>query len=85
MKNATKIELVITNRWGNVMHNAEYDLVDIAIQNSTSTVYVPFGWDGKSPTGADAQEGTYFFTYIVTGVDGESTKEGQGFVQLVRD
>lgn len=35
-------------------------------------------WNGQ-----DASEGVYFFTYVITGLNGE-TKEGQGHVTLIR-
>lgn len=68
--NSEYIELTILNRWGNVMYNA-------AGPNP--------GWDGKSPSGTEAESGTYFYRYIVRGLTEESTLEGQGFLQLVRD
>jgi gliding motility-associated-like protein len=68
--NSTEIELIILNRWGNVMFEA--------------TGPNP-AWDGKARSGADAEEGTYFYKYIVTGVLPENQLEGHGFVQLQRD
>lgn len=68
---ATKIELTILNRWGNVMYQNE----------GPNPV-----WDGKTPSGADAEEGTYFYKYKVYGVtEGEPPLEGHGFLQLIRD
>ena len=43
----------------------------------------PVGWDGKSPNNTDAQEGTYFYKYKATGINGDEVS-GQGFLQLVR-
>lgn len=37
----------------------------------------------KTATGALAEEGVYFYKYIVTGVDG-SEYTGHGFLELVR-
>lgn len=68
--NVSEVELTILNRWGNVMYE--------------STGPNP-AWDGKSASGAEAAEGTYFYKYFVTGVDSESTLEGHGFLQLIRD
>jgi gliding motility-associated-like protein len=73
--NATSIELTILNRWGNVMYNAVHNF------GSTSN---PDWWDGMSPNGKDAEDGTYFFRYIVNGIDETLTIEGQGFLQLIR-
>lgn len=42
------------------------------------------GWDGKSPNGSDAEEGSYFYKYVATGINGDKV-EGHGFIQLVRD
>lgn len=71
VENAAEVELIITNRWGNIVfqHTAT---------NPT--------WDGKSktPSGADCAEGVYFYRYKVTGVVGDIL-EGHGFVHLVRD
>jgi len=66
--NALEIELVITNRWGNVMY--------------TSTGLNP-SWNGKSQDGKLASEGSYFFTYIVKGY-ADTLLEGHGFLQLER-
>ncbi|MGB0914487.1 MAG: gliding motility-associated C-terminal domain-containing protein [Crocinitomicaceae bacterium] len=67
--NATSIELTILNRWGNVMYHA---------------VGLNPGWNGQTPNGNDAEAGTYFYRYVVKGVDENATLEGQGFLQLVR-
>jgi len=66
--NAADIELTILNRWGN-------------------TVYTGKGinpaWDGKVNS-TDADEGVYFYKYVVTGVGGDKL-EGHGFLHLIRD
>ncbi len=66
--NKSKIELTIINRWGNKMYEG--------------TSINP-AWNGKTDSGALADEGTYFCKYIVFGVDGKEYS-GQGFLQLVR-
>lgn len=67
-KNLATLELMIFNRWGNLM----------------ATIDTPFGgWDGKSEGGNDAKEGVYFYKYVATGQAGEEIK-GQGFLTLVR-
>jgi len=68
--NSTEIELTILNRWGNVIFNE---------------VGTNPGWDGKTQGGLEVEAGTYFYRYIVKGVDENATLEGQGFLQLLRD
>lgn len=63
------IQLVITNRWGNVVYEGE----------SANPA-----WDGKTSSGGKAEEGTYFYKYTATGIYGDQIT-GHGFVQLVRD
>ena len=70
---ATSIQLVVLNRWGNVMHESTTDLTDPAARAE---------WDGKTKGGINAEEGTYFYKYVATGVDGTEI-EGHGFVQLL--
>jgi len=62
------VEVVITNRWGNVVFEASEE--------------APV-WDGKMPNGNEAAEGVYFYKYTLTGKDG-SLHEGHGFIQLER-
>ena len=70
-----QLELTILNRWGNVMYFADEDI----------TIPGNFvGWDGKSPNGKNAEEGTYFYKYVATGIVGQKT-EGHGFLELIRD
>lgn len=68
--NHSNIELLILNRWGSLMYE--------------SSGPNP-AWNGTTPNGAEANEGTYFYKYIVTGIDGESTLEGHGFLELIRN
>ena len=67
-ENMQSIELLIVNRWGNLMATID----DV---NS--------GWDGKMPNGNDAKEGVYFYKYFAVGLDG-SEWEGHGFLTLIR-
>lgn len=67
--NSTEIELIILNRWGNVV----YKSVDAN----------PI-WDGKTPNGTDANGGTYFFRYTIFAATEELNIEGQGFLELIR-
>ena len=67
-ENMQSIELLIVNRWGNLMATIE-DLNG--------------GWDGKTPNGNDAKEGVYFYKYFAVGLDG-SEWVGHGFLTLIR-
>jgi len=73
-KNAVSIEFVILNRWGNVMFEQVFD----------PTLGALIGWNGTTPLGIDAGEGTYYYKYIAKGVNGDEI-DGHGFLQLVRD
>jgi gliding motility-associated-like protein len=66
--NATSIELVILNRWGNVVFE--------------STGLNP-AWNGKTGNGVLCDEGVYFYKYLVKGFNDQEL-EGHGFVQLFR-
>lgn len=69
--NSVNVDLVILDRWGAVMFDE-------------SSLYPT--WDGTTPNGTEAAEGTYFYKYVATGPgDGTNQTEGHGFVQLVRD
>tara|TARA_B110000285_G_scaffold231104_1_gene298997 strand:- start:1533 stop:3791 length:2259 start_codon:yes stop_codon:yes gene_type:complete len=72
---AVRIEVLITNRWGNVVYDESIDLTSSSLQE---------GWDGITPSGLEANEGTYFYKYIATGIDGTKI-DGHGFLQLVRN
>lgn len=69
-----ELELVIVNRWGNIMYEANQDI-------TLPDTFVR--WDGVAPNGSDAEEGTYFYRYVAKGIYGEAV-EGHGFLQLVR-
>jgi hypothetical protein len=64
-----KIELVILNRWGNIVNE----------QTSATPA-----WDGKLQDGSEANDGLYFYKYKATGLDG-STLEGHGSLTLIRE
>lgn len=72
-QNTTRIEMTILNRWGNKMYEA---------------AGASPSWDGKTPGGNEAQDGTYFYKYKAYGFMDASgviqTVEGHGFVQLAR-
>lgn len=69
-ENAASIDVVILNRWGNVVFE------------STDT---DFKWNGKKKNdGAECSDGVYFFKFTITNTSGEEFDE-HGFVHLVRD
>ena len=80
-KNAVKVEMVILNRWGNLMYEVSYNPEDFINSILPGSGY---GWGGNTVLGIPADNGTYFIKYTVTGVDGTEVA-GQGFLQLVRD
>lgn len=66
--NITKFEVVILNRWGNVVfQSSALDAV----------------WDGKTQEGELAKPGVYFYRYTATGLQNEALN-GTGFVELVK-
>lgn len=68
-ENATGLEVVILNRWGNVAFESE-DL--------------NFKWNGNvDNSGAECSDGTYFYKFKVTDSSGKEIEE-HGFVQLIR-
>jgi len=69
------LEYTILNRWGNTMFDQTIDL---------SSGNTQLGWNGTSSSGAEAEEGTYFYKYFATGIDGTQIS-GHGFLQLARD
>jgi gliding motility-associated-like protein len=69
LDNVAEIEVVILNRWGNVIYE--------------QTAAVP-SWNGRLANGTEANEGVYFFRYKATGLDG-SILEGHGYMHLVRE
>jgi gliding motility-associated-like protein len=72
--NAVSIEFVILNRWGNVMFEQVFD----------PSLGALIGWNGTTPLGIEAGEGTYYYKYVAKGVNGDEI-DGHGFLQLVRD
>ena len=68
VQDAKEVDLTILNRWGNVMYRA--------IGQNPS-------WDGMTNSGKLANDGVYYYRYIITSFSGEQT-EGQGFFHLVQ-
>jgi len=66
--NIASIEIVILNRWGNVMTEI----------NDLTT-----GWNGKTTNGDEATDGTYFYKYTAKALNGENLS-GHGFLTLLR-
>tara|TARA_B100001059_G_scaffold173664_1_gene173880 strand:- start:1231 stop:2649 length:1419 start_codon:yes stop_codon:yes gene_type:complete len=67
-ENIASLELIILNRWGNVM---------------TTIESLEIGWDGTTKSGSEATEGVYFYKYIAIGINGQELS-GHGFLTLVR-
>jgi gliding motility-associated-like protein len=73
-KNVVKLELVILNRWGNVLfERTGEDLLNTPNNNPM--------WDGKI-NGVMASEGVYFYKYIGYNINNEEVS-GHGFLHLV--
>lgn len=69
MENIKKIKATIVNRWGNPVFESD----DTSLQ-----------WNGKvNNSGSDCSSGTYFYTIVVTAINGEQTVN-KGFVHLIR-
>jgi gliding motility-associated-like protein len=69
-ENAAELDMVILNRWGNVVYES----------NEVNMV-----WNGRNRnTGEPCSPGTYFYKFTITDLYGESQTH-HGFVQLVRD
>ncbi len=68
VKFAKTVHLTIFNRWGNVV----YEITETTPK-----------WDGKI-NGYLADEGVYFYEYVVDSMVGGTQLKGNGFIQLVR-
>ena len=66
-QNALALEIVILNRWGNVVFESND---------------VNFVWDGKTKSGQEVGDGTYFYKFTITDNAGNETQE-HGFIQVV--
>lgn len=71
VQNSENYEIQVRNRWGNV-------IVTLDQNNPT--------WDGKTKSGGECAEATYFYNYVINPLD-ESLEvvQGQGFVVLKRN
>lgn len=68
-ENIQSLEIVILNRWGNVVYESKE---------------VNFKWNGESRiNGAECSDGTYFYKLNLTDLGGNSS-EKKGFVQIAR-
>ena len=70
LRNAFALNLQVFNRWGNLM-------------KTITNIEDDKGWNGKTEGGTDADEGTYFYIYHITDMNGKMI-DGHGFVQLIR-
>ena len=69
-ENAVSLDLVILNRWGNVVFE---------------TKTIGDSWNGQvNNDGPECTDGSYFYKFTITGENGVA-EEQHGFVQLVRD
>ena len=64
----TSLDVSIFDRWGKKM--VEFTAID-------------GGWNGKTPSGADAADGTYFYMVKAVGIDGREISQ-QGHLLLAR-
>jgi gliding motility-associated-like protein len=67
-QNVNELEVIIINRWGNEVAKIE-GIADF--------------WNGKTTTGDDVTDGTYFYTYQAKALNGKEFS-GHGFLTLVR-
>ncbi len=67
-QNISELEVIIVNRWGNEITK---------IEDVTGT------WNGKTPDGDEATDGTYFYKYQAKGLNGDELS-GHGFITLIR-
>jgi gliding motility-associated-like protein len=78
-ENLSILRLIIFNRWGNVVFDAE----------STDVLNSNPSWNGKTEKGKEAEEGVYFYKYeavglpSVNGIPGVEI-QGHGFLHLIR-
>jgi len=70
-ENASSIDIIIINRWGNIMYEG------------SGTQMAPPIWNGTNKSGEIVPDGVYFVKYTVTGVMGDELK-GSSFVTVVR-
>ena len=71
-KNVTSLNLVIINRWGNVVFE---EFSDDLINNNPS-------WNGDSD-GKPVSDGIYFYKFTAIGIGGQEL-EGHGFIHLLK-
>lgn len=68
---AASIELIIVDRWGNVVYSG--------VGNQAT----PPTWNGRNTSGDMVSDGVYFYKYTIGGILGE-VLEGHGFVTVVK-
>lgn len=67
-----KVELKVYDRWGKVVFETEN------YTNSTA-------WDGRSTSGRDCAEGTYFYVITATGGPNGTSAESNGSITILRE
>jgi gliding motility-associated-like protein len=67
-ENFSELNVIILNRWGNQI---------ATLENTTDS------WDGKTDSGDEVTDGTYFYKYNAVDIYGESYS-GHGFLTLLR-
>ncbi len=67
-ENISELQVIILNRWGN----------QVATLEKTTDF-----WDGKTDSGDEVTDGTYFYKYEAKGVNGK-IYTGSGFISLLR-
>jgi gliding motility-associated-like protein len=67
-ENISELQVIIFNRWGNQI---------ATIENTTDS------WDGKTDSGDEVTDGTYFYKYQAVGINGQDF-QGHGFLTLIR-
>ncbi|MGB0933932.1 MAG: choice-of-anchor L domain-containing protein [Lishizhenia sp.] len=71
-ENAESLDMIITNRWGNIVFESNGDPANAV-------------WNGNNKnSGEPCIDGVYFYTFTIKGFQGEQIVE-QGFVHLIRN
>lgn len=80
-----KIEVEIFNRWGQTVSSSEFDVQSLAsaMVSSPSGLGAFVIWDGRTTSGKEVPEGTYFYVINYTKLTGE-TESLKGSVSLLR-
>ena len=81
VENLSELQLIIFNRWGNIVFN----------ETSTDVDNDNPAWNGEvDNSGKEAEEGVYFYKYTAVGLEDQNSEneaivlKGHGFLHLVR-